>query len=187
MATTASIRVTKTFNYRGETREFSNRYHLDREIDTQGAFETFADNVVAQEKLIYDGNVHIVRVDYTPPDSELTEWTKAYAQAGTVTTFAGTTAPGDSAALLKYTTAERSKKNHPIYLFNYFHTPKVQITDGGQDTLSANYKTAIETYGAHWISGFSDGTHTIHRAGPTGSVALTALVNAYVTHRDLPR
>ena len=52
MAATASIRVVKTFPGRGGTMTFSNRYHVTGpDFSGQTQFDTFADLIVADEKL----------------------------------------------------------------------------------------------------------------------------------------
>jgi hypothetical protein len=46
----------------------------------------------------------------------------------------------------------------------------------------------MATYGGVWIgAGFSDGATSYNRAGPNGATATGVLVEALVTHRDLPR
>jgi hypothetical protein len=94
--------------------------------------------------------------------------------------------PGDVAALVRYSTATRTSKNHPLYLFNYYHG--VNASAGGTpDDLLATQRTAMSTYAAAWITGFSDGGSTKHRSGPHGDLATGALVEPQLTHRDFPR
>jgi hypothetical protein len=54
------------------------------------------------------------------------------------------------------------------------------------EKLLPSQKTALATYATAWISGFSDGTHTLTRAGPNGDAATGSVVEEYVTHRDFP-
>jgi hypothetical protein len=74
-------------------------------------------------------------------------------------------------------------KNHPIYLFSYIHNP---IIDGalGTERVATVQVTALNTYCGDWVTGFSDGASTYHRAGPNGAVAQSGAVEEYVTHRD---
>jgi hypothetical protein len=99
----------------------------------------------------------------------------------------GLVVPGDTAALIRYSTADRSSKNHPIYLFNYYHG--VYAASGGitADTPYAAQKTLMATYASSWVTGFSDGSITVTRSGPDGHAATGSLVEALLTHRDLPR
>ena len=47
-------------------------------------------------------------------------------------------------------------------------------------------KSAIDSYAASWISGFSDGSINAVRAGPNGATATGHFTEEYVTHRDFP-
>jgi hypothetical protein len=93
---------------------------------------------------------------------------------------------GDCAALVRYSTADRSSKNHPIYCFNYYHGVSGGTTVPTVDNLNTAEKTALQTYGNAWIAGFSDGTNTYTRSRPNGNVCTGAFVEPLVTHRDLP-
>ena len=94
-------------------------------------------------------------------------------------------APGDAAALVRYSTGQRSVKNHPIYLFNYYHVVETSSISASDVQLAAQ-KTAMLTYANAWVTGFSDGSVTHHRCGPQGHTATGASVDAYIRHRDLP-
>lgn len=184
--TQASLKVTKTFTYLGVTRSWSNRYYLNASsIDTQAHFNTLADAVVTAEKAIHAPQTTITLVSYYAPGSEVAVWTRTYSTIGTFTPT-GQRAPGDVAQLVRYTTTQRSTKNHPIYLFNYYHGCDVQ-TQPNQDKSTTAYATALGTYANSWVSGFSDGVTTYKKAGPRGAVATGYVVETYLTHRDFPR
>jgi hypothetical protein len=119
--------------------------------------------------------------------SEIPVFTKTYSQAA-VGSFANFgMSPGDVAALIRYSTADRSSKNHPVYLANYYHGAGWEI-GGSPDVMNAAQRTAMGTYAAAWITGFSDGAATHHRCRPNStSVATGSLVEPYLTHRDLVR
>lgn len=119
--------------------------------------------------------------------SEVPVFTKTYSTAvtGAFANAGGT--PGDVAALVRYSTADRSSKNHPVYLFSYYHAALYE-TGGPYDTMNAAQRSAMATYAAAWITGFSDGAATHHRCRPNStSLATGALVETLLTHRDLPR
>lgn len=185
-ATQASIKVIKQFTYRGATRQWSNRIYLNNtSIDTQAHFNTLSDAIVTAEKAIYDSGTTIIGTAYYAPGSDVAVWTRSYSTAGTGIFGAGARAPGDAAALIRYTTSQRTSKNHPLYLFNYYHG--VVTVGGGGDTILAAQATAYGTYANAWVSGFSDGVTTYKKAGPRGAVATGYVVETYITHRDFPR
>jgi hypothetical protein len=87
--------------------------------------------------------------------------------------------------MVRYATATRTHKNHPLYLYNYYHSA-VSSGISTPDTLWSTLVTALQTYATAWITGFSDGATTYHRAGPNGDVATGQLVGTTVRHRDFP-
>jgi len=188
-----SLVVIKQFTYRGATRTFSNRYHFEGAVPTDNAaWTTLAGHVTDAEQAIYDADVEIIEaIGYDAGSATSTNphgdavFTHLYTKTGTGAFGSGAIpAPGDCAALLRYATTARSSKNHPVYLFNYFHG--VQIPVAGGDAVASGQKTAIETYGASWITGFTDGTGPRERCGPRGAAAVSCLCKPDVTHRDFP-
>ena len=145
---------------------------------------TLSDAIVTAEKAIYGNQQTIVQGVGYAAGSEVPVFSKTYSTAGTGVFGAGPYAPGDAAALIRYATAARTAKNHPIYLFNYYHGV-VEVAGGG-DTILAAQVTAYGTYASSWdTAGFSDGTTTYNRAGPNGASAVGHIVETYITHRDL--
>ena len=184
--TQASIKVTKSMLFNGVTRTWSNRYYLNAtSIDTQAHFNTLADNVVTAEKAIHPTTTTITLVSYYAPGSDVAVWTRTYSTAGT-RTDTGSRAPGDVALLIRYTTAARTTKNHPVYLFNYYHGCDIQSSPN-QDKPTSAYSGFAGTYANSWVTGFSDGVTTYKKAGPRGAVATGYVVETYLTHRDFPR
>jgi len=192
VASTASIRVVKQFNYRQVVHEFSNRYHFDGGTPSDAThWTTLSDAVVNAEKLIYKtlaalGAKIIATVGYDA-GSEIPVFNKTYTTDGTGAPSNWGPVPGDVAALVRYSTNDRSSKNHPIYLFNYYHGMGVQTNAANADFLNSDQRALLQTYASAWITGFSDGTSTHHRTGPNGHLATGQLVNLQLTHRDLPR
>lgn len=185
MAATPSVKIVKSFSYRGETKLWSNRYHMNGgSVPDQSHFNTLADAIVTAEKAIYKSDVTIVSAVYYAAGSDLPVYSKSYSTAGTLVTTGMYAGPGDAAALLRYSTAARTAKNHPVYLYNYYHRPMATTGTYG-DSLDTTYVAAINTYAGSWMTGFSDGATTYVRAGPNGATATGHSVNAYFRHRDL--
>jgi hypothetical protein len=189
-----SIVIYKTFSYRGATRRWANRYHFEGDLPADStAWTTLADNIVAAEKSIYDaGDVTIVEaVGYDAGTATSTNphgdavFSKTYTTAATGD-FASTghAAPGDAAALIRYSTPARSSKNHPVYLMNYYHN--VFAPTSGVDSVLPAQVTALDAYAAAWVAGFSDGSETRERCGPRGAVAIGHRVDPFIRHRDFP-
>lgn len=170
----------------------SNRYHFHGGTPADSThWTTFSDAVTAAEKAIFpalgSGGCKIIETFGYAAGSDVPVFSKTYTLDGTLPTTGGITAPGDCAALIRYSTNARSTKNHPIYGFNYYHGVLISTTGTQPDTLLNAQRTAMSTYASAWLTGFSDGTNTLVRCTPQDQVCTGQLVETLLTHRDLPR
>ena len=189
MALTPSIKITKSFTYRGTTKRFSNRFHFNGGTPADPAhWTTLANAIIAAEKLIYPSRVTIVGWTGYNAGSDLPIASGVVSVAGTwVPGGSSVNATGDSAFLMKWSTTARTSKNHPIYLFSYMHGVNADGASTG-DNVDNTQRTLFNTYGAAWVTGFSDGTNTYVRAGPNGATGAYVLPPspALIHHRDFP-
>lgn len=190
MAATPSVKVIKNFSFQQSSRNWSNRHHFNGGVPADtGAWDTLFDAIVLVEKTIYSSETEIVECIGYDAGSDVPVASKTYSLAGTMSPPTNCKlAPGINVALARWSTTARSSKNHPIYLFNYFHGAYADyVGSNEQDVLSTLQATAILAYLNAWITGFSDGSHTCVRAGPNGATAVGAEVEAMLGHRLFPR
>jgi hypothetical protein len=181
-----SLKVEKTFTFRGSPKIWSNRYFVTGPAPADSAhWTTFSDAVVTAEKAALSNLCTITSTYGYAAGSDVPVFSKTYATVGLLT-ITGILQAGEVAALVRYSTSARTSKNHPLYLFNYYHSVQA-ISATSIDSLLVAQKTAFQTYANAWIAGFSDGTNLMVRCGPQGQVATAALAEANLTHRDFPR
>lgn len=187
MAATPSIKLTKSFTYRGVTRHFSNRYHFVGGTPPDFAhWHALAAAIILVEKACYSTGPVITGATGYAAGSEVPVYTETFSTGGTLSGTGSIDPPGDCAVCVRYSTTARTSKNHPVYLYNYYHGARLPVAGG--DAVMGTQITAFNALASQWIgSGFSDGTTSYNRAGPNGATATGYLTQPLITHRDLPR
>ncbi len=188
MAATPSIRIVTTSGFKGGTRQWSNRYHFSGGTPADSTHWTTLTTAIVNsfKPCLTSGHTITESLGYAA-GSDVPVFTEVLSVAGTGS-FAGTpnATPLQNAALIRWSTAARSTKNHPIYCFSYIHGVVCDNAVAGFDKLITGQRTALQTYAAAWVTGFSDGTITCKRSSPTGHDATGYIVEEYATHRDFP-
>lgn len=186
MMAVPSVRIVKSIPFKGGSRLYSNRYHFTGGTPADDThWHTLFDNIVNAEKAIHLGTTTIVEAFGYAAGSDVPVSNKVYSTAGTKA-LTGQVTPGECAALVRWSTAARSTKNHPIYAMSYFHSTETSPTSTFWDFLTTSVKTALSTYATAWVSGFSDGTNTYVRATQGGHTVTGSVVEEFITHRDFP-
>ena len=178
------MKIVKTSPYKGGVKVWSNRYHFNGGTPADTAhWNTLFDNIVNAEKAVHTTFTTITEAFGYGAGSDVPLASKTYTTVGT---YAGTGifVPLEVAAIIRWSTTARTSKNHPVYLFSYMHNVMRDDSSTDNEKLEPDMKTALETFGTAWISGFSDGVNTYVRAGPNGATGTSRLVPDFLTHRD---
>jgi hypothetical protein len=173
--------------YEGGTKVWSNRYHVTGgDWQDQTHFNTYSDLLTASLKTILTPRTTIIETVGYNTGSDLPVFSKTYSLAGTFAASSNPYAPLENCALVRFSTDARSAKNHPIYLYKYWHDAQTDAL-ATPDLLRVGQRSTMGGIASDIISGFSDGSLTRKLAGPNGAVALGQVVAQYLHHRDFPR
>jgi hypothetical protein len=191
MATTPpsqiSVKIRKSMPYRGNTVIWSNRWFFDKTtLPSTADRDAIAQTIWNQELVQYTTKVTIVDAIWYAAGSDVPVSTSHPTGACTLATAGHVETPGDCASLLRFSTTQRTSKNHPIYLFKYFHDVRYD-TGGNADTVSPVQSGRNLTLGNLLVAGITQGAVTYKVAGPQGAVGQGVVAEPLITHRDFPR
>jgi hypothetical protein len=178
-----SIKVTYTVPRRGGLATTSNRYFFTGANLTSGQFTALVAALQAEYVLILPTDCTIIGYTQYDAGSEVPVASTSVSVAGTMSLTGRTRMSSDSCAMARFSTSQRTSKNHPIYLFKYWHGTLV-ANGAAVDVIDPTQLTRYQSFASDIVAGFSDGSSTRHVTGPYGAVALGGLVTQWVHHRD---
>lgn len=183
----SSVKIIKSFSYEGGTKDWSNRYFFSGTDPTDTQFQNLADALKALEQEMYTSAVSFVEAIGYHAGSDVPVWSNGMSGAGVLSPATGRIrCPGDCVGIVRFGTDQRTTKNHPIYLFKYYHGVWAQ-QNSQPDNVGDDFYTAYDATGAALVSGTSDGTTTRDLTGPYGATAQDHSVEGWVRHRDFPK
>lgn len=172
--------------YRGGTKAWSQLWHFTgADWSGQSQFNTLVDALVAQLQGLIPSDTSIVEAIGYNAGSSVPVFTYTHTWTGTSSATSSARGALEDCALVKFTTTQRSKKNHPIYLFKWFHAV-YNAGAGSNETLLAGLKTNINANMNTILAGLSDGTNTRQYCGPFGAVAQSRITEDYIHCREFP-
>lgn len=186
-----SIRLNKSFAYRGSPEIWSNTYHFTGTAPSSDAnWDALIDALVTAEKAIHHVTTTVVYASCYTADHTPAAHTRDFNNApdtpvpGTLSLVPSATlniSAGDQAAWIRWKTDHRDSRGHQVYIRNYYHG--IQVTP--PDTIATAQRTAMATFGAAMVTGFIGGTYKI--ADLQGDPCNTPTVPTFITTRTLKR
>lgn len=190
MAATPSVEVTYSVPSRASAKNVSNRWHfLGGTPSGPTAWEALFAAIQTDFIACISTECSLVRFDGFPAGSDVAAHSQNVSDSGTAEIGEGGSAAvsGFCCALIRWSTDQKTSKNHPIYLFSYVHgiLADAASSPGAQELSTGQSLAPLEALASGWIAGYSDGTNTYTRAGPNGAAALDSFVDPYIREHEL--
>lgn len=188
-----SIRVDKSFTYRGSAEIWSNRYHFNGSNPADATeWLAIATALINTEKTLYSSATTVVFVAGYTSDTGPAVYTKDYTimpaapVPGSFSTTGLVRATGDDAAWVRWWCGQYSSRGKKVYARKYYHD--VYMPSTGGDSLATTQKTAYGTHGSLLMTGMAvTGYSTRYICDKSGNVAQSYNNVTYITTRTLKR
>lgn len=171
--------------YEGGVKQWSNRWFFNGpDWDNEAEWELVSDYIV--DKLVnkwLTARSTVMSAIGTNGGSDMPVYSKTYNEAGAFATGGKFHPPLESVGLCRFSTTQRSSKNHPIYLFKYMHDCLMDDT-ATPEVLYAFQRSQFGGALSTMLGGITTAGHTRYLCGPRGAVAQAALIETYFSHRD---
>jgi hypothetical protein len=190
----AKIRFEFTSPYRDGTKNWSTTFHCTGpEWADHDAAYTYSNGVwTAIQHAVLDTTTLNTIVAYNP-GSDIPVYTMDWEDTGGYNDHSNPMTALEECMLIKWDTDARSVRNHPVYLFNFFHHVQSEGATN-PDILRSGMRTTMDDNLATILAGISDGHITRFRCGPRAPevgydqpVATGAVTQHPLHHRDFPR
>lgn len=186
-ATQVSVKVSKETAYKGGVKTWSNRYYFNVNVDmTEAVFEALATWIKGREVNFLTTRTTFTSAIGYDPGSEIPVWSETLTGTGAATISGSESlATLEVCALHRYSTTQRTSKNHPIYLFKYYHD-QILGTGSDREAMVSGRNTTQQTNAQDFVDGVDIGGTTYKVCGRYGAVGQSVTVEPMFTHRDFP-
>lgn len=189
-----SLRIDKSFTYRGVAEKWSNKYHLSGANPADAVeWKAILDALVGLEKHLYSSATTVVYAAGYLGTSPVAVYTRDYTVspdspvAGDLTVGTQIPLPGDAAFWVRWHMGQLNSRGKKIYARKYFHDAYRGATGADKDSLGSTQKTNATTFSTA-VNGFTvAGYSTRAICDKNGNLAVSQNVVTYVTTRTLKR